>query len=65
MHKTLEYALKEALNTGYQAGRIGNSFDSMALREQLAQLIEDYEIKNENAQGMKMIALAIVRGHSD
>jgi hypothetical protein len=65
MHKTLEYALKEALNTGYQAGRIGNSFDAMALREQLAQLIEDYEIKNENAQGMKMIALAIVRGHSD
>ncbi len=65
MEKTLEYALKEALNTGYQAGRIGGSFDAMALREQIAQLIEAVEIKHENALGMKMIALAIVRGHSD
>ena len=65
MYKTLEYALNEALNSGYQAGRIGGSFDSMALREQIAQLIENYQIKNENAQGMKMIARAIVRGHSD
>jgi hypothetical protein len=65
MNKTIEYAVNEALNMGYQAGRIGNSFEAMALREQLAQLIEDYEIKNENAQGMKMIALAIVRGNSD
>jgi hypothetical protein len=65
MEKTIGYALNEALSSGYQAGRISGSFDAMALREQLAQLIEAYEIKHENAQGMKMIALAIVRGHSD
>jgi len=40
MEKTLGFALKEALQMGYQAGRIGNSFDAMALREQIAQEIE-------------------------
>ena len=40
MNKTLEYALSEALEKGYRAGRIGNTFDEMALRERIAQEIE-------------------------
>ena len=65
MEKTLEFALSEALKMGYQAGRLSGSFDAMALREQIAQTIESYEVHHENAEGMKMIALAIVRGNSD
>jgi hypothetical protein len=41
MNKTLEYALSEALEKGYRAGRIGNSFDEVALRERIAQEIEE------------------------
>ena len=40
MEKTLNYALNEAIETGYRAGRIGNSFDEMDLRERIAQEIE-------------------------
>ena len=41
MDKTLEYALKEALEMGYKAAGL-NSFNEMALRESLAQDIESY-----------------------
>jgi hypothetical protein len=41
MHKTLEYALNEALKMGYKAAVL-NSFEEMALRESLAQDIESY-----------------------
>jgi hypothetical protein len=41
VNKTLEYALSEALEKGYRAGRIGDSFDEMALRERIAQEIEE------------------------
>lgn len=41
MEKTMEYALKEALEMGYKAAGI-NSFNEMALRESLAQDIESY-----------------------
>ena len=40
MEKTLSYAINEALETGYRAGRLGNTFDEMALRERIAQEIE-------------------------
>lgn len=40
MEKTLSYAINEAIETGYRAGRLGNSFDEMALRERIAQEIE-------------------------
>jgi hypothetical protein len=40
VNKTLEYALSEALEKGYRAGRIGDSFDEMALRERIAQELE-------------------------
>jgi hypothetical protein len=40
MNKTLEFALSEALEKGYRAGRIGDSFDEMALRERIAQELE-------------------------
>jgi len=40
MEKTLNYAINEALETGYRAGRLGNSFDEVALRERIAQEIE-------------------------
>jgi hypothetical protein len=40
VEKTLNYALNEALETGYRAGRLGGSFDEMALRERIAQEIE-------------------------
>jgi len=40
MEKTLSYAINEALETGYRAGRLGNSFDEVALRERIAQEIE-------------------------
>ena len=40
MEKTLNYALNEALETGYRAGRLGNSFDEVGLRERIAQEIE-------------------------
>ena len=40
MEKTLSYAINEALETGYRAGRLCNSFDEVALRERIAQEIE-------------------------
>jgi hypothetical protein len=40
MEKTLSYAINEAIETGYRAGRLGNNFDEMALRERIAQEIE-------------------------
>jgi len=40
VNKTLEYALSEALEKGYRAGRIGDSFDEVALRERIAQEVE-------------------------
>ena len=40
MEKTSSYAINEAIETGYRAGRLGNTFDEMALRERIAQEIE-------------------------
>ena len=48
MNKTLEYALSEALEKGYRAGRIGNTFDEMALRERIAQEIESWEVQSDS-----------------
>ena len=45
MEKTLNYALNEALETGYRAGRLGNSFDEVGLRERIAQEVEGYRAK--------------------
>ena len=41
MEKTLSYAINEAIETGYRAGRLGNSFDEVGLRERIAQEIEE------------------------
>ena len=40
MEKTLSYAINEAIETGYRAGRLGDSFDEVGLRERIAQEIE-------------------------
>jgi hypothetical protein len=40
MEKTLSYAINEAIETGYRAGRLGNSIDEVGLRERIAQEIE-------------------------
>jgi hypothetical protein len=45
MEKTLSYAINEAIETGYRAGRLGNSFDEVGLRERIAQEIERYKDK--------------------
>ena len=45
MEKTLSYAINEALETGYRAGRLGNSFDEVGLRERIAQEVEGYRAK--------------------
>jgi hypothetical protein len=75
MNKTLEYALSEALEKGYRAGRIGNSFDEMALRERIAQQIEEYRNKfvdeaqtDEFYKGVcngMFFAITIARGTDD
>jgi len=66
MNKTLEYALSEALENGYRAGRIGDSFDEMALRERIAQQIETLELHtNHNLEYVKAKMIAIVRGYND
>ncbi len=66
VNKTLEYALSEALEKGYRAGRIGNTFDEMALRERIAQEIEALELHtNHNLEYIKAKMIAIVRGYND
>jgi hypothetical protein len=66
MNKTLEFALSEALEKGYRAGRIGDSFDEMALRERIAQEIEALQLHtNHNLDYVKAKMIAIVRGHND
>ena len=61
MNKTLEYALSEALEKGYRAGRIGNTFDEMALRERIAQEIESYIDSDSEARAFTLAA-DIARG---
>jgi len=66
MNKTLEFALSEALEKGYRAGRIGDSFDEMALRERIAQEIEALQLHtNHNLDYVKAKMIAIVRGYND
>jgi hypothetical protein len=62
MNKTLEYALSEALEKGYRAGRIGDSFDEMALRERIAQEIESYIDSDSEARAFTLAA-DIARGN--
>jgi hypothetical protein len=62
MNKTLEYALSEALEKGYRAGRIGNTFDEMALRERIAQEIETYIDSDSEARAFTLAA-DIARGN--
>ena len=62
MNKTLEYALSEALEKGYCAGRIGNTFDEMALRERIAQEIESYIDSDSEARAFTLAA-DIARGN--
>jgi hypothetical protein len=62
MNKTLEYALSEALEKGYRAGRIGNTFDEMALRERIAQEIESYIDSDSEARAFTLAA-DIARGN--
>jgi hypothetical protein len=62
MNKTLEYALSEALEKGYRAGRIGDSFDEMALREKIAQEIESYIDSDSEARAFTLAA-DIARGN--
>ena len=62
MNKTLEYALSEALEKGYRAGRIGNSFDEMALRESIAQEIETHIDSDSEARAFTLAA-GIARGN--
>jgi hypothetical protein len=40
MEKTLNFALNEAIENGYRAGRLSGSFDAMAFKEKIAQEIE-------------------------
>jgi hypothetical protein len=61
MEKTLNYALNEALETGYRAGRLGNTFDEMALRERIAQEIETYIDSDSEARAFTLAA-NIARG---
>ncbi len=61
MNKTLEYALSEALEKGYRAGRIGDTFDEMALRERIAQEIESYIDSDSEARAFTLAA-DIARG---
>jgi hypothetical protein len=62
MNKTLEYALSEALEKGYRAGRIGDSFDEMALRERIAQEIETHIDSDSEARAFTLAA-DIARGN--
>ncbi len=62
MNKTLEYALSEALEKGYRAGRIGDTFDEMALRERIAQEIESYIDSDSEARAFTLAA-DIARGN--
>lgn len=62
VNKTLEYALSEALEKGYRAGRIGNTFDEMALRERIAQEIESYIDSDSEARAFTLAA-DIARGN--
>ena len=64
MNKTLEFALNEALENGYRAGRIGNTFDEMALRERIAQEIETHIDSDSEARAFTLAA-DIARGTND
>ncbi len=80
MEKTLNYAINEALETGYRAGRLGDSFDEVGLRERIAQEIEgsrkqylelckdkssdDYNFYLGVCNGM-FLATLIARGNND
>ena len=66
MEKTLNFALNEAIENGYRAGRLSGSFDEAALREIIAQQLEALDIStSHNLDYVKAKMIAMVRGIND